>query len=174
MNRREGRQESNIVSIEPFPAPKLRELKEVTHIEEMSQQVPRSVFDQLRTGDLLFIDSTHTVKLGSELLRIYLDIIPRLSPSVFIHIHDFYLPYLYNRDALSSYFDWQETSLLLALLKNNPHLSVLCCQSALHYDRPTEMSAVLADYHPQANVEGLAADISSEDHFTCSLWLKTS
>jgi len=175
MNKQEGRQGTKIVSVEPFPFPKLREQKEITLIEDVMQKVPRSVFDELEAGDLLFIDSTHTVKLGSELLRIYLDIIPSLRPGVFIHIHDIFLPYLYTRVALTSYFDWQETSLVLALLKNNHNLSVRCSLSALHYDRPEEMAALLTDYQPQANIEGLRADENREGHFfPNSLWLQTS
>jgi hypothetical protein len=174
INKREGRRPPNIISVEPFPTPKLREQEEITLIEEICQRVPDSVFDDLKAGDLLFIDSSHVVKLGSELLRIYLDIIPSLRPGVFIHIHDIYLPYLYMREALSNYYDWQETSLVLALLKNNARLSAQCCLSALHYDRPKEMAELLTDYRPQANVEGLRADKAGKGHFPCSLWLRTS
>jgi len=174
INQREGRQGSRIVSVEPFPGSKLREQGEVTLIEQMCQKVPRAVFDELQAGDLLFVDSAHSVKLGSELLRIYLDIIPNLPPGVFVHIHDIYLPYLYTRTALSDYFDWQETSLVLALLKNNARLSVESCLSALHYDRTKEMATLLTDYRPAANLEGLRLDNLSEGHFPSSLWLKSS
>jgi hypothetical protein len=174
MNEREGRRRSRIVSVEPFPTPKLGEQEEITHVEEICQKVPGSVFDDLKAGDLLFVDSSHTVKLGSELQRIYLDIIPNLPPGVFIHIHDIYLPYLYMRAALSNYYDWQETTLALALLKNNTRLSVQCCLSALHYDRTKEMAALLTKYRPEANVEGLRAGKANEGHFPCSLWLRTS
>lgn len=174
MNEREGRRRPKIVSVEPFPTPKLREQEEVTLIEELCQKVPGSVFDELKAGDLLFIDSSHTVKLDSELLRIFLDIVPNLRPGVFIHVHDIYLPYLYMRQALSNYYDWQETSLVLALLKNNSRLSVECCMSTLHYDRPKEMAELLTNYRPQANVEGLREDKAGKGHFPCSLWLRTS
>ena len=132
------------------------------------------MFDELKAGDLLFIDSSHTLKLGSELARIYLDIIPDLPPGVFIHIHDIYLPYLYMRTALSNYYDWQETSLVLALLKNNTRLSVQCCLSALHYDRPKQMATLLTEYRPEANIKGLQAAKAGKSHFPCSLWLRTS
>ena len=174
INEREGQRRSRIVSIEPFPTPKLQEQKEIALIEEVCQKVPRSVFDELKAGDLLFIDSSHTLKLGSELARIYLDIIPDLPPGVFIHIHDIYLPYLYMRTALSNYYDWQETSLVLALLKNNTRLSVQCCLSALHYDRPKQMATLLTEYRPEANIEGLQAAKADKGHFPCSLWLRTS
>jgi hypothetical protein len=160
--------------VEPYPTSELKELEEVLLIEEMCQNVPQSVFDQLKEGDLLFIDSTHAVKTGSEVIALYLDIIPQLPPNVFIHIHDIYLPYLYPRSMFSDYFASQETSLVLALLTNNRHLDVRCCLSALHYDRPAELKALLSDYRPQDNVEGLGVGDTRTKHFPSSLWLQTS
>jgi hypothetical protein len=121
----------------------------------------------------LFIDSSHAVKTGSEVLRIYLDIIPALPAGVHIHIHDINLPYEYSRDALSSYYASQETALLLALLTDNPRLSVQACLSALHYDRAEQMHALLPDYLPQANQDGLPAPDAGPAHFPSSIWLLT-
>jgi len=175
LNEQEGGTKPKIIAVEPFPKPSFQHLKEeVVHINEVCQKVPQSVFDQLKEDDLLFIDSSHSVKIGSDVLHIYLDIIPRLNPGVFVHIHDIFLPYPYHRTALSDYFGWQETSLVLALLMNNRRLSVLCCQSALHYDRPREMSEILRDYRPQANFEGLAGSDRPKKHFPSSLWLRTA
>jgi hypothetical protein len=68
----------------------------------------------MEAGDLLFIDSSHAVKTGSEVLRIYLEIIPGLPAGVYVHVHDINLPYLYSRDALSAYYASQETALCAA------------------------------------------------------------
>lgn len=168
-----GGPQTQIVAIDPYPRAALRHLPGITHIEELAQRVPRTVFDQLEPGDLLFIDSSHTVKIGSEVTQLFLEIIPALKPGVYIQIHDIFLPYLYTRTAGSDYLDWQETTLALALLTHNAHLSVLCCQSALHYDRPAELAAILPDYRPQSNRRGLqAGDIKNKD-FPRSLWLRT-
>jgi len=174
MNARDGGRSARLVSIEPFPNPVLRALPDVTHIEQTGQEVSASVFDQLEAGDLLFVDSTHVVKAGSDVLRIYLEIIPRLKPGVFIHIHDIYLPYLYPRDLLNNFFDWQESSLVLALLTNNPRLSVLCCESALHYERAAELKQILSDYQPEPNENGLSPNGRRTGDFPSSLWLKTA
>ena len=173
LNAREDQTRTAITCIEPFPKPGFANLDGITHIREVVQGVRGQVFEQLRSGDLLFVDSSHSVKVGSDVLRIYLDIIPRLQSGVFIHIHDCYLPYLYPRDALSSYFGWQETSLVLALLTHSSQLQVECCESALHYGRPAELQAVLHDYQPQGNSEGLAAEPTVDHHFPSSLWLRT-
>jgi hypothetical protein len=174
MNLQEGRAGSQIFAIEPYPKKALRDLGKTTHLEQLCQTVPLSVFAQLKAGDLLFIDSSHAVKVGSDVIRIYLDIIPSLPPGVFIHIHDIYLPYLYPRSMLSYPFAWQETALLLALLKNNQHMSVLACLSALHYDRTDKLVALLSDYQPQSNSEGLCVSFPAVGHFPNSLWLRTS
>jgi predicted O-methyltransferase YrrM len=173
-NQREGRPPSEVVCVEPYPSKALRENRNITLIEQPCQMVPRTVFAQLRSGDLLFIDSSHAVKLGSDVIRIYLDIILGLSAGVFIHIHDIFLPYLYPRAALSYPFGSQETALLLALLTNNEHLSVLASLSALHYDRTQELARIASDYQPQANFEGLAVDFPAKGHFPNSLWLRTA
>jgi hypothetical protein len=74
---------------------------------------------------------------------------------------------------LRSYFDWQETTLLAALLTGNPRLKVLACMSSLHYACPAEMQNVLYDYHPQRNDGGLAP-LGATGHFPSSLYLVTT
>jgi len=162
-----------ITCIEPFPSPALRRTKDIRLIPEICQTVPASFFAVLASGDFLFIDSSHAVKLGSDVIRIYLDIIPRLAPGVFIHIHDIYLPYLYPRDALFKPFGWQETALLLALLINNDQLEVLSCLSALHYDRTAQLEQILSDYAAADGVRGLAPCANPTGNFPSSIWLKT-
>src|SRR5215213_8548148 len=108
LNEEDRRRRPKITAVEPFPKPAFSNLKgEVTHIEKLCQEVPQEVFDQLGDGDLLFIDSSHAVKTGSDVLHIYFDVIPRLQPGVFVHIHDIHLPYLFHRTVLSDYFSPQ-------------------------------------------------------------------
>jgi Methyltransferase domain len=141
MNARDKHKKPTITCIEPFPTRALLGVNGINHINELCQFVPLSVFEQLEPGDLLSIDSSHAVKVGSEVLHIYLAIIPALKPGVFVHIHDIFLPYLYPRSVLAYPFASQETALVLALLTNNPHLQILASLSGLHYDRPV-ISAV--------------------------------
>ena len=174
LNQRDSKRVPKITCVEPFPSQSLRNRKEVELIPRFCQQVPLSFFERLSAGDLLFIDSTHAVKVGSDVVRIYLEIIPHLPAGIFLHIHDVYLPYAYPRDVFSMPYWWQETGLLIALLTNNPRLSVLTCLSALHYDYPDEMRKLLTDYRPAPDHEGLAVSPSAPGHFPASIWLKTS
>lgn len=169
-NVRDGRPASDIVSIDPFLAPELRDLPHVRVSPVPAQRVPAEVFAELGAGDLLFIDSSHAVKTGSELSRIYLELLPALPPGVLVHIHDIYLPYLYSPWVLSDFWDWQETTLLTALLIHNPKLELLCAQSALHHLRPAELGAVLPDYRPRPMTGGID-DWRANGHFPSSVWL---
>jgi predicted O-methyltransferase YrrM len=171
LNEAEGKGRAQIFSVEPYPGRAFDDLRGVTLIRQMAQEVPLTLFEQLEAGDLLFIDSSHAVKVGSEVPRLYLDVIPRLRSGVVIHIHDIFLPYLYPRDIMRSFFAWEETTLALALLTGNQRISVLACLSALHYDRPAELQAILPDYRPQPGHEGLA-EPGAPGHFPSSLWIR--
>jgi hypothetical protein len=165
---------AQLTCIEPFPSPVLRETAGARLRAQACQEVPLAVLSELEDGDLLFIDSSHAVKVGSEVPRIYLEIIPSLRPGVFIHIHDIFLPYLYPPDILTwPFWAWQETVLLAALLTNNPKLEVLFCLSALHHSRPSGLRALLPDYRPRAMRGGLFADGALAKHYPSSIWLRT-
>jgi hypothetical protein len=164
---------AEIVCIEPYPRAALRQLKSVSLVPRLVQETDPAIFQRLEAGDLLFIDSSHAVKTGSDVLHLYLEVIPRLKPGVFIHIHDIYLPYLYSPDVLKTYFSWQETALLLALIKGNKQLQVRCCLSALHHDERAALNEILRDYRPEAESPEALFDISA-GHFPASIWLQTA
>lgn len=81
-------------------------------------------------------------------------IIPSLPPGVFVHVHDIFLPYLYHRDVLGTDIDWQETTLL-------DSLELLCCESALHYERPGELTELLSAYRAKPGVGGITTRSAS-------------
>lgn len=167
---------AGLTCIEPNPSKFLRGMrgKGVELIEQPVQAVDPDFFRELEEGDLLFIDTTHAVKPGGEVIYLYLEVLPRLRPGVIVHIHDIYLPYLYQRDLLQvqNLFQWSETALLLALLVNNPRLDVLFCLSLLHYDAPAVLYSVFPEYRPQPADDGLCAR-TAEGHFPSSIYLRT-
>ncbi|MEA2536317.1 MAG: hypothetical protein QOF11_551 [Chloroflexota bacterium] len=169
---RDGVPEAHVTCIEPYPRPALRTLP-VQIIERPVETLDPSIFDQLEAGDFLFIDSSHAVRPGGDVLYLYLTVLPRLKPGIVVHIHDIYLPYLYQRDLLSSLFQWTETALLLALLTNNPKVKVLACLSYLHYEAPDALREVFPEYEPQKSDAGLS-DPSTPGHFPSSTYLLTA
>ncbi len=160
-----------IIAIEPYPSEALASLG-VEVVQEFAQAAQANIFGELAAGDLLLLDTTHAVKTGSELVRLYLDVIPSLPPGVTVHIHDMFLPYPYPCDVLTTYFDWQETLLVAALLTGNQSLRVLCCEAAIHYARPDALAAIVPGYVPKAGFDGLA--VGHDGHFPSGLWLQTA
>lgn len=170
----EGKEPPQITTVEPFPSEALASLPGVDLVPRHAQLVGDDVFARLDPGDLLFVDSTHVVKTGSELLRLYLEVVPALPPGVLVHVHDVTLPFLHHRTFGSDPYDWQETSLLLALLTHNARLRILCCLSALHYARPDELKRLFPAYRPQGAQDGLVDSTNADGDFPCGLWLATA
>jgi len=87
------------VIIDPYPLDIIKnELKNITKlIIEKGELLDSAFFDQLQKNDILFIDSGHTVKTGSDVNYLILDILPRIKPGVVIHFHDISLPYEYPK-----------------------------------------------------------------------------
>jgi hypothetical protein len=172
-NKSEGKAGTEILCIEPFPKKQFSTMHGVKLLESLVQTVDRSVFDQLGAGDLLFIDSSHAVKTGSDVCTLLLEILPKLRAGVLIHIHDIYFPYLYPRDVLNTVFGWQETALLAALLSGNPRFRVLTSLSGLHYGRHQELKKTLPDYQPRSFQSGVAGPDDDPDlHFPSSIYLE--
>lgn len=97
----------------------------LTIIETQLQETSLEVFDQLDTGDILFIDSTHISKAGSDVNYIVFEILPRIRPGVIIHIHDIYLAFDYPDVWLREGRAWNESYLLRAFLEYNDHFRIL-------------------------------------------------
>ena len=116
-----------IVCVDPFPTDYLvsqHDLGRITLDRRPAQEVPLAELCELQAGDLFFVDSTHTVKPGSEVNRLIFEVLPRLSPGVWIHFHDIWFPYDYARDVLDAgLFFWNESPLLHAFLIDNNRVS---------------------------------------------------
>ncbi|MET0168683.1 MAG: class I SAM-dependent methyltransferase [Vicinamibacterales bacterium] len=81
------------------------------------QDVPLRLFESLRENDVLFIDSSHVSKTGSDVNFLCLEVLPRLAPGVLVHFHDIFLPGEYPKDwVLERGYSWNEQYLVHALL----------------------------------------------------------
>jgi hypothetical protein len=161
----------SITCIEPHPSGWLNSAP-VTLIPEPVQTVGLGMFDSLAAGDLLFIDSTHAVRTGGDVVHIVLSILPRLRPGVIVHFHDIYLPYDFQRDADHSLFQWMETALLHAYLVDNARMGILFCLSQLHYDQPEALREIFPEYRPEPHENGLRTEPPAGRHFPSSLYLQ--
>jgi hypothetical protein len=181
LNETENAINSAITSIEPYPSDRLRRAP-VKLIAKPVQTVECDIFKNLESGDMLFIDSSHAVKTGSDVNYVILEVLPKLKPGVLIHFHDIFLPYDYRPDILHTLFDWQETALLHAFLIGNHSVQVLFCMSYLHYKKPEALREVFPEYRPLLLPSGLIpsrtkSKLRREDvvgHFPASIFLRVS
>jgi hypothetical protein len=150
-NRAEG-VETELRTFDPYPSvarPRLPGLASLQAVR--AQDVPADVFTGLSAGDVLFVDTTHTVKLDSDVNRIVLDVLPALAPGVLVHVHDIFLPYEYPRPwPEESGFHWSEQYLLQAFLAGNAGFEVLAATYALCRDRPDAMARLAPTWRPGA------------------------
>lgn len=94
-------------------------------IQQKLQAVPIDIFRDLAANDILFIDSSHVVKTGSDVLDYMFRILPVLQPGVFVHVHDIFYPFEYPRDWIEvENRSWNEAYLLRAYLSGNPSLRI--------------------------------------------------
>ncbi len=135
---------------EPFPRPFLTQESRITLHRSKAQQIqPELVNDLLRDNDILFIDSTHTVKTGSDCLHMYLRILPQIRRKILVHVHDVFLPFgMPKKWLLVDELFWTEQYLLLALLIDNPKaMAVYGSNYNSEWNRPL-MEAQMAGRYP--------------------------
>jgi hypothetical protein len=101
------------------------------------QDVALSTFGELRANDILFVDSSHVVKVGSDVAWILFEILPRLAPGVIIHFHDIPWPFEYPESWFRAGRAWNEAYFLRAFLQNNDRFRIIFFNDfmkALHRD----------------------------------------
>jgi predicted O-methyltransferase YrrM len=131
-----GPPDTEIVCVEPYPDRLLGLMgpgddERVQIIGQPLQEVDLSLFDRLGAGDLLFVDSTHVSKLGSDVNRLVFDIFPRLAPGVIVHVHDIHYPFEYPKRWVAERRAWNEAYLLRAFLEFNETFEIVLFGSYL-------------------------------------------
>ena len=122
--------------IEPFPERLYSLLSEKDakrhHIYvDIAQNIPQSVFTELKDNDILFIDSSHVAKIGSDVVFLLTEILPVLQKGVIVHIHDIYWPFEYPEDWIFSGRAWNEAYFVKAFLQFNDSFDILLFNSYL-------------------------------------------
>jgi hypothetical protein len=123
-----------LITVDPYPErlPKDGLGDVVTVLPEHVQRLDLSLFELLGPDDILFIDSSHVVSVGSDVVREYLQILPQLRAGVLVHVHDIFLPSDYPRSAvIDNLWFWSEQYLLQAFLSFNRDFEVLWSASAM-------------------------------------------
>ncbi|REE81997.1 methyltransferase family protein [Lutibacter oceani] len=123
--------------IEPYPERIYSLLKEDDKdssniIVDFVQNIDIEVFKQLDKGDILFIDSSHVVKTGSDVHFILFEILPKLKEGVYIHFHDIFYPFEYPKEWVYKGRNWNENYFLKAFLMYNNDFQIEIFSNYLH------------------------------------------
>lgn len=157
-----------IECIEPFPYPQLHSIPGIRLHEQKVQEVDLSVFRQLQDGDVLFIDSSHALKIGSDVAFLLLEVMPVLSPGVWIHIHDIHFPYNIPYPPRFWIFErnwpiyWNEAMAVQAFLAFNQAFEIRLSLPMLRHFQEDTLERLIPAYP-----KGL-----QDDHAFSSLWLR--
>ena len=88
---------TQIISIDPFPRAEIDGLCDRL-IRRQLEDCDQSVFDHVRSGDIVFFDGSHRVFTNSDVTVFFLEILPKLPKGTIVHIHDIFLPADYPAD----------------------------------------------------------------------------
>jgi SAM-dependent methyltransferase/predicted O-methyltransferase YrrM len=113
--------------IEPYPRDFLiAGVDGITDLRvEKIQDTPVEVFSELGDGDVLFIDTSHTVKTGGDVTWLFHQVLPRLRPGVHVHVHDIFLPCDYPEDWVREGWGWNEQYLVQSFLTFNSGFEIV-------------------------------------------------
>jgi len=140
-----------ITFIEPYPKRLYSLISEKDKanyqvIPEIVQNVDLEMFKKLEPNDILFIDSSHVVKAGSDVQHIFFKILPELKSGVYIHFHDIFYPHEYPKQWV---FDvgrsWNENYFLTAFLMYNNQFKIVLLANYLWHHHKNYLKDIEAD-----------------------------
>jgi predicted O-methyltransferase YrrM len=155
--------ECRLTFIEPYPDDRLAGLtagvdrSRFDLVQSKVQNLDPALFERLRAGDMLFIDSSHVAKAGSDVNFLVFEVLPRLAPGVLVHFHDIWYPFEYPRNLLDDGRAWNETYLIRAFLTFNPAFRIAL------------FNAYLTRFHRQYFAEAMPLYLKNRGG---SLWLR--
>jgi glycosyltransferase involved in cell wall biosynthesis/predicted O-methyltransferase YrrM len=127
--------------IDPYPELLLSLLKKgeaetITYNRCRLQDVSLDKFEALEENDILFIDSTHVAKVGSDVNYLFFEVLPNLKAGVLIHFHDIFYPFEYPKSWVYEGRNWSEAYILRAFLQYNERFRIILFNTFLeHFHR---------------------------------------
>lgn len=163
MNRKDGHQ-CKLISIDPYPRKAHQEgfAGLDVQITKKAEDIEVDFFEKLEDNDILFIDSSHIVRVGGDVNFLFLEILPRLKKGVVVHIHDIFLPFEYPRKwVIDTRSFLSEQYLLQAFLCFNKSFEVLFSNYFVKTVYPEKIRSLFVP--PKGYRERL---------FSCSFWIR--
>ena len=158
----------DIICIEQYPSNYLEELHnagKITLIKENLENVDLNIFNRITSNDILFIDSSHVLKLDSDVMFYFTQIFPLLNKGVLIHIHDIFFPYDYPLEWLKEGRFWNEQYFLYTFLQYNTKFKIQFCNSYSGYKYRNELKTI------QQNTYEIKNNFTNDIYSGGSIWL---
>lgn len=152
-NEREQDAQAQYTIVDPYPSVLLGAIADPKPqvIAEKAEVIDMAMFDALESSDILFVDSGHVVRTGSDVNYLILDVLPRLKPGCVVHFHDIGLPFEYPETyATNPSFRvlWTEAYLLQAFLAFNHSYEVLLGMAYLMSSHGAEIRQAFPHFDP--------------------------
>jgi predicted O-methyltransferase YrrM len=166
-NANEGRP-MQITCVEPNPFEALKTIPGITILQQEVQDIGLELFTELGEDDVLFIDSSHIVRLDGDVPFLFLEVLPALGKGPLVHIHD--IPFPYHCPYPAEYWIykgawpmwWNESMLLHALLCGNKQFAVSLSTPLIRYHDEDFLKQLIPDYRT----------IDEEPNTFSSIWLQ--
>ena len=123
----------------------------ITILPIRTDQLDAAVIGSLESGDVLFIDSTHVARPGSDVNRNIFEILPSVNPGVIVHLHDMFPAFEYPKPWVEEGRGWTELYVVRAFLQYNDEWEVLLWPTLLH---AVDREQVLRRFPPMARNAG--------------------
>jgi len=160
--------ELKIECVEPYPFESLNRVPGIEVTQDFAQNIPIETFRKLQADDVIFIDSSHALKIDSDVAWLLLEVLPHLNPGVYVHIHDVPFPYNTPFPANTWIFGetwpvyWNEAMAVQAFLAFNSSFEIVLSAPFLRYSDESFLISNFSDYLP------IARDVNPFS----SLWIR--
>ncbi len=129
---------TDIICIDPHPRANIEAIADRIFYSNL-ESVDLTIFHELNSNDILFIDGSHRCFMNSDVTTVFLDILPELKNGVLIHFHDIFLPLDYAPKFIDLFYT--EQYLLAVLLLSTPKPDIVF--PSFFVQRDTELMNIL-------------------------------
>jgi predicted O-methyltransferase YrrM len=123
-------------------------------VRDLVQDVPLELFSSLHENDILFVDSSHVAKIGSDVAHILFEVLPALRSGVLVHFHDVFWPFEYPKEWFLRGWAWNESYFLRSFLQYNTAFEIVYFNSYLgtHHRDSLREKLPLCSRHPGSSL----------------------
>ena len=123
-----------IIAVDPAPRADIIDLPGVRVVPSTLQAAPADLFNVLKAGDALFMDSSHILMPGSDADILLNRVLPAAPAGTLVHIHDIFLPFDYP--AIWGWRAYNEQQGVVPMLRRRLPAAVLQRLGGTAADRP--------------------------------------